>query len=131
MEEVTGAIGTRRFTILRPYNVNREHYQEHLKEHSMENKYRISFTVGLGKTKDGKKIEERDMKLTCARKRLARSYSGYTEIRHSGGWNDGGVLVEEPGVTWQVITEQDKGYIGTIPPPNTLRISSSSPASWW
>lgn len=65
--------------------------------------YRITITAGMGETAEGRALTpfEVNRAVERARRVLAESFGGYTEVATSGGWvNDEGRLVEEVGRRW-------------------------------
>lgn len=79
-------------------------------------RYRLTFTAGIGKTHDGRSIDEvtARRRVGLIRRGLAEGFGGYTETSARGGWIDSaGQLVEEPARTWTVFTERNALAEGT------------------
>lgn len=76
----------------------------------MSQGYRVVFTVGTGTDKLGLEISEQSKfaYLIYSREWLAKTFGGYTETEHSGGWIDPrGKLIQESSVSFTVIVDGD------------------------
>ena len=61
--------------------------------------YRITFTVGQGKDRDGRNIKFIKSKLREVLSLISSEFGGYTLYHTNGGWTDeNGKLIEEPSV---------------------------------
>ena len=69
--------------------------------------FEVKIYVGIGKDKDGVSLHPYlvEKGLERARFQLASDFGGYSEYHHIGGWIHGGQLIQEPGVTFAVVTD--------------------------
>lgn len=74
---------------------------------------RITFTIGIGKDKDGREISPAERvlftKRACAM--VAREFGGYTATTAVGGWvAPNGELIEEESLVISAVTETPGNY---------------------
>lgn len=77
----------------------------------MDKQKKLTFIIGTGETKDGKRIPELDKKIEAAQTRLASLFGGYTRFDTFGGWiGPQGTLISEPSIVFVVYSGIDKNW---------------------
>ena len=69
--------------------------------------FEVKIYVGIGKDKDGVPLEPAfvETRLDRVRFQLAAEFGGFSEYSHNGGWIEDHQLIQEPGVTFVVVTD--------------------------
>lgn len=78
--------------------------------------FEVKIYVGTGKDKDGAELTPHfvETRLNRVRFQLASEFGGYSEYSHNGGWIHNGQLIQEPGVTFVVVTNEEIHDAGIV-----------------